>query len=210
MDRNEAVWYYRLGEQTLGPVSWAEIDQITRDTFSGTDLLVARGGDAGWMTAADALAASPELAAATEPAAPAQPVVTETVETSGHWSVFDEAGAAPAAAAPGQMPPAPSHAASEVLGGAAVARDAGRAGVSVPGRPAQQGWSSTAMLALILGIAGLFMCPVIFSIVGILLGQSAQKNGDPHGRTAVIVSVVTLTVGILVGVIMGIITAVSQ
>lgn len=126
MDRNEAVWYYRLGEQTLGPVSWAEIEQITRDTFSGTDLLVARGGDAGWMTAADALAANPELAAAAEPPAPAQPVVTESVETSGDWSVFDEEEPAPAATAPGQMAPAPSHAASEVLGGAAVTRDAGR------------------------------------------------------------------------------------
>ena len=62
MRRDEAVWYYVLGGQTLGPVPWGEIEALTRDTVDVQDLLVARGGAAEWRSAAQVLAEFPELA----------------------------------------------------------------------------------------------------------------------------------------------------
>ncbi len=59
---DEVIWYYRLGEQTLGPVAWAEIEELIADTIDARDLLVARGGDQTWMSAAEALDESPEPA----------------------------------------------------------------------------------------------------------------------------------------------------
>ena len=88
MNRDEAVWYYRLGGHTLGPVSWAEIEQLTRDTVNASELMVARGGDPGWTTAADVAAAHPELAAS---AAPAAPVAAQPVAADGDWNVPDAA-----------------------------------------------------------------------------------------------------------------------
>lgn len=109
MQREDAVWYYRLGGQTLGPVSWIEVEELTRDTVDAGDLLVAQGGDPTWRSAADVLAAQPELAAPVEaPAEPAAPAVTETVETTGDWAAFEEP--EPAAPAPVAIPldrPAP-------------------------------------------------------------------------------------------------------
>lgn len=79
INRDEAVWYYRLGGQTLGPVSWAEIEQITTDTVPAEDLLVARGGDEGWLSAAEVVEQHPELAvqAEPEPSAAAEEVIGE-------------------------------------------------------------------------------------------------------------------------------------
>ncbi|MGD9497646.1 MAG: hypothetical protein AB7Y46_15200 [Armatimonadota bacterium] len=72
IDRNDAIWYYRLGGQTLGPVPWTEIETLIADTLEADHLLVARGGDQAWMTAAEALSRFPELAgaAAAPPSAP--------------------------------------------------------------------------------------------------------------------------------------------
>lgn len=61
-DRREVIWYYRLGEQTLGPVPWTEIEALIGDTVEAHELLVARGGDTTWRTAAEVLAAHPEPA----------------------------------------------------------------------------------------------------------------------------------------------------
>lgn len=110
MNRDDAVWYYRLGGQTLGPVSWAEIEELTRDAVEADSLLVARGGDQGWTNASEAAAAHPELAAAATPAVAPQPAAVEPAHpepvTSAGWTT-----------------PEPSAAAEEVLGGAAVVRD---------------------------------------------------------------------------------------
>jgi len=54
-DRNEAVWYYRLGEQTLGPVPWSEIEGLLARSADPQTLLVARGGGEQWLTAAQVL-----------------------------------------------------------------------------------------------------------------------------------------------------------
>ena len=54
------------------------------------------------------------------------------------------------------------------------------------------------------GIGGLLFCPIIFSGVGILCGIIAAGRGDPHGKTAAIVSGATLAVAIIGGVIVGI------
>lgn len=62
IDRQQPIWYYRLGNQTLGPVAWTEIEQLIKDTIDADDLLVARGGDPSWTTAAKALEQFPELA----------------------------------------------------------------------------------------------------------------------------------------------------
>ena len=62
MTRDEAIWYYVLGGQTLGPVPWSEIEALTRDTVDAQDLLVARGGASEWRSAAQTLAEFPELA----------------------------------------------------------------------------------------------------------------------------------------------------
>lgn len=67
MQRDEPIWYYRLGDQTLGPVTWAEIERLTEDTVPAEDLLVARGGDAGWRPAADVMTRSEVPASGTAP-----------------------------------------------------------------------------------------------------------------------------------------------
>ncbi|MFO8081698.1 MAG: DUF4339 domain-containing protein [Armatimonadota bacterium] len=116
MDRDDAVWYYRLGGQTLGPVSWAEIEQVTRDAVDPDHLLVARGGDAGWMSASQAIATWPELARARAGEAGAG--------MQAGWNISDEAEEpAPTSA---EWEPGPSTAASEVLNAAAVERKTGR------------------------------------------------------------------------------------
>jgi len=124
MNRDEAIWYYRLGGQTLGPVSWVEVEQLTRDTIDAGELMVARGGDPGWTKASDVAAEHPELTAVAEPAAP-EP--EERSAADADWSAFAEPEPEPEAAE--DVPwatPAPSGAAEEVLGGAAATRDTGR------------------------------------------------------------------------------------
>lgn len=117
MNRNDAVWYYRLGGQTLGPVPWTEIERLTRDTVEGGSLLVARGGDAVWGKASQLMAAHPELS---EQAFEAPPAAEED------WGPLDREPAAPASTAGWEVSESePSAAAAEVLGGAAVTRDTG-------------------------------------------------------------------------------------
>jgi len=131
VNRDEAVWYYRLGGQTLGPVSWVEVEQLTRDTIDAGELMVARGGDAGWTKAADVAAANPELAPAAAPVAPVAPQAEEPAAAEADWSAIGEPEPEPAATE--DVPwatPEPSGAAADVLGGAAVARDVGRPAVA--------------------------------------------------------------------------------
>lgn len=83
--REEVIWYYRLGDQTLGPVPWTEIEALIRDSLDADRLLVARGGDAEWRTAAEVLAAHPELAGVPEAAAEGdEPTTPPTVEPQAH------------------------------------------------------------------------------------------------------------------------------
>lgn len=70
MNREDAIWYYRLGGQTLGPVPWAEIEQLTRDTIDADRLLVAQAGDAEWISVTEALEQHLELAPPSEAPAP--------------------------------------------------------------------------------------------------------------------------------------------
>jgi len=51
----EVVWHYQLGGRDLGPVSWAEIEEMFADTADAEHLLVAREGDEAWRPAADAI-----------------------------------------------------------------------------------------------------------------------------------------------------------
>jgi len=85
LSRDDVIWYYRLGGQSLGPVAWAAIEELTTDTIDARDLLVARGGDTTWISAAEAAETFPELAAAPEPA---EPEPARGPETAG-W-VVDE------------------------------------------------------------------------------------------------------------------------
>ncbi len=119
-DRNEVVWYYRLGEQTLGPVAWAEIEELTADTIDARDLLVARGGDQTWRAAAEALEEFPELAGA------APPVGAEDVG----WMMEDDA--RPAAAL--KERPRPTVHAPRAIPAAGMAPEHGL------GRWLSQGW----------------------------------------------------------------------
>jgi hypothetical protein len=102
LNRDEAVWYYRLGGRTLGPVDWVEIEQLTRDTVEPEHLLVAQGGDAQWRSAAAVLEEMSELKA------PAEPEPAE--EPEGLPVTLEE----------------PSPAAADVLVQAAQARETGR------------------------------------------------------------------------------------
>lgn len=90
--RDDVIWYYRLGGQSLGPVAWTAIEELTTDTIDARDLLVARGGDTTWISAAEAVATFPELAAPPPPAREPAP------EDAG-W-IVDEAQAARPAAPP--------------------------------------------------------------------------------------------------------------
>ncbi len=88
MRRDEPVWYYRLGDRTLGPVAWEEIEELTEDTVQARELLVARGGDESWRTADQVLAEHPELAATPEPSEAAREVV-ESAARGREWSVAE-------------------------------------------------------------------------------------------------------------------------
>ncbi len=112
MNRNEAIWYYRLGGQTLGPVSWNEIEDIIRGGIDAEDLLVARGGDAAWSPAADVLAEHPDLQESGAGEFEIEPEPAEETLSDESWQLLDEE---------------PSEAASEVLNEAAAVRHSGRA-----------------------------------------------------------------------------------
>ncbi len=68
-DREEAVWYYQLGGNALGPVRWAEIEEILETSADAEDLLVARGGDEEWRSADEILKETEEAEGAAEKAA---------------------------------------------------------------------------------------------------------------------------------------------
>ncbi|MFP4250660.1 MAG: GYF domain-containing protein [Armatimonadota bacterium] len=69
----DAAWYYRLGGRTLGPVSWAEIEQLTKDAIDAGDLLVARAGDEQWRSAADVIDERADAADQERPEVAAEP-----------------------------------------------------------------------------------------------------------------------------------------
>ncbi len=117
MNRDEAVWYYRLGEQTLGPVPWSEIEELTRDTMDADDLLVARGGDPSWTTAAEAVEAHPELTTAAEEPEP---------EQDEDWQLFEEDETEEGPVVLEEPGDQPSGAAEDVLDQASSTRDTGR------------------------------------------------------------------------------------
>ncbi len=93
VDRDDVIWYYRLGGQSLGPVAWTAIEELTRDTIDARDLLVARGGDTTWISAAEAAETFPELTV------PAEPAETGPAPEDAGW-VVDEVAAARAEAPP--------------------------------------------------------------------------------------------------------------
>ena len=98
MHRDEAIWYYRLGGSTLGPVSWGEIEEIVSDSLDAEDLLVARGGDAEWTAAHAVMQERPELQAPAIPeAAPEERIETPEAAPSGAaMEVVDESPMPPA------------------------------------------------------------------------------------------------------------------
>lgn len=165
MNRDDAVWYYRLGGQTLGPVAWTEIEQLTRDTMDAHSLLVARGGDAGWTPVSEVVAAHPELAEAAAGAPPAG---------DAGWSLIEEDEGR--ADEEGDWVPAePSSAAAEVLGSAATARDtgpahpqvaarAGTGGTTMPIRSGLGAWISQAW-DMVIGDAGAFILGGLLAVI---------------------------------------------
>lgn len=56
----ESRWYYKLGSRALGPVSWAEIEELLADSFEAEDLLIARVGEDAWRPAKDVIDAVEE------------------------------------------------------------------------------------------------------------------------------------------------------
>lgn len=89
MNRDEVVWYYRLGGSTLGPVAWTEIEELIEDSMEPEDLLVARGGDTEWTSVAATLVAHPELKKSVPPVeATAEPEAEPEAETP--WATLDE------------------------------------------------------------------------------------------------------------------------
>jgi hypothetical protein len=126
MNREDAVWYYRLGGQTLGPVSWAEIEEVTEDAVDADRLLVAQAGDSRWVKASQAMTERPDLGE--ESGYPTEP------ESEQDWGLVEEGGPEPQSAGWVETEPAPSAAASDVLGAAAVERDTGRPAPKEPGR----------------------------------------------------------------------------
>ncbi len=51
----QVTWRYQLGGRELGPVSWAEIEELLADTADAEDLLVRADTDATWRPAADVI-----------------------------------------------------------------------------------------------------------------------------------------------------------
>ncbi len=100
----DAVWYYRLGGRTLGPVSWAEIEQLTTDAIDAEGLLVARAGDKQWRSAADIIDKRADEAEEAEPEAPSEPEVAPAVAAPGA-----EPEIVPAAVEPPATPDGPAN-----------------------------------------------------------------------------------------------------
>ena len=57
-----------------------------------------------------------------------------------------------------------------------------------------------AIVSIILGVLGICCC-CLLPIIGIFVGMSAQKKGNPLGKTAVIVNVVCFILSIIVGIV---------
>lgn len=51
----------------------------------------------------------------------------------------------------------------------------------------------------ILGIAAIFVVPILLGPAGIALGYVGHRKGDPRGRTAMIVAGVGMVIGIILG-----------
>ncbi len=202
MNRDEAVWYYRLGGQTLGPVSWGEIEALTRDTIDAGELMVARGGDPGWTKAAEVATTNPELAPAAAPTAPAAPAAPSVADAD--WSAFEEPETEPEATDIPWATPEPSGAAADVLGTAATQRDTGHARVTVAGprpsypggmaaKPGLGGWIGQAwemvsgdlaafilgvLLVAIVSVATLFICAPPLQ-AGLFIMALKKFRGEP-------------------------------
>jgi len=58
-------------------------------------------------------------------------------------------------------------------------------------------------IAWVLGIIGLFVCPVVISSLGIYLAYQAKKKGNPSAQAAMIFCIVSLIAGMVFGAIIG-------
>ena len=65
----------------------------------------------------------------------------------------------------------------------------------------EKGWSSKAIWGLVCGIVSLFLFPIILGPIGIVLGIQSKNEGDPHGETVWIVSLICMIVGMIAGII---------
>lgn len=54
----------------------------------------------------------------------------------------------------------------------------------------------------ILGIAAIFVIPILLGPAGIALGYVGHRKGDPRGRTAMIVAGVGMVLGIILGFVL--------
>jgi len=76
----EVVWHYQLGGRELGPVSWAEIEELLADTAGEEDLLVRTWADEAWRPAADLVQGVPRAKPASRPApGPSAPAVRRPI-----------------------------------------------------------------------------------------------------------------------------------
>jgi len=57
------------------------------------------------------------------------------------------------------------------------------------------------IISFVMSAIGLLCCPCIFSVVGIVLGNMAMKKGNPNGKTAMILGIVSLVLGFVIGAI---------
>ncbi len=57
------------------------------------------------------------------------------------------------------------------------------------------------IISFVMSAIGLLCCPCIFSVGGIVLGNMATKKGNPNGKTAMILGIVSLVLGFVIGAI---------
>jgi hypothetical protein len=57
------------------------------------------------------------------------------------------------------------------------------------------------IISFVMSAIGLLCCPCIFSVVGIVLGNMAMKKGNPNGKVAMILGIVSLVLGFVIGAI---------
>lgn len=61
--------------------------------------------------------------------------------------------------------------------------------------------SGKVVAAWVLAILAIFILPIILGPIGAVLGFSAAKEGNPSGRTAGIVAIVTTVIGTIGGIL---------